>query len=91
MAVLVAGEVVDGGFEEREAERGCHRISAISKERALQAAVEEVVEAAHFPGDDFLRRAPRRRPERREAPGRFDDEVAIGGRARSDEQSARRL
>jgi hypothetical protein len=61
---------------------GC---SAMSSAGPFEAAVEEVVEAADFPGDDLLRRSPRGRPERREAAGRVDHEVAIGGSAGSDE------
>ena len=81
VAVRIAAEVVDGGLEEGEPERRLPpELRRSASDRALQAAVEEIVEAAHFPADDLGGRAPRRRPERREAPGRVDDEVAIGAR-----------
>ena|SRR6266849_2769844 len=48
---------------------------------AGQAPVEEVVEAPDFTSHDLERRPPRGRPERGKAPGRVDDEVAIGRRA----------
>ena len=58
------------------------------------AAPERAVErpmtiAPDLAGDDFLRRPPRRRPERGEAPGRLDDEIAVGGSPAADGEHGR--
>src|SRR4029079_16200288 len=91
-SLALACEVVDGGFQQGEA--GGTAIELRDEQRAPvpsgvegavngtgEASLEEVVETAHFAGHDLGSRPPRGRPERGEAPGRGDDELAIGGGA----------
>lgn len=77
MPVRVAAEIIHGGLEEDEPHRRAAAVLGDQQRAAGEAPVEELVETSDLAADDFQSRTPGRRPERREAPGRVDDEVAI--------------